>query len=257
MIKELIGNGAHWIVYRVTTIEKNLSKSIVFKEPLNNQNPDKNITNYNLILSSDLPTLSRFSKKNINAVEGIEAEDLNPINCDGYYVSPNTVRTSENLISLLVKCIRNGQEIIPDEYKEVFSYYIEHPEKIVHDRDELIEIKILKGAEKYVYENKISTISNFNSFLIKSKTDMKKASDNRLELFTDAFFFRISETTKEIDYKIADFDCIISHEKTNVSQIDLLNGNLSYFETALIEFIEFFVGKANKEAYITELRNVW
>lgn len=257
MIKELIGNGAHWIVYRITTIEKNLSTSIVFKEPLKNQNPDKNITNYNLIFSSNLPTLSRFSKKYINSVEGIEAEDLNPINCDGYYVSPNTVRTSENFASLLLKYIQDSQEIIPDEYKEVISHYMKHPEKIANDRDKLIEIKILKGAEKYVYENKISSISNFNSFLIKAKTDMKKASDNRLELFTDAFFFRISETTKEIDYKIADFDCIISHEKTNISQLDLLKGNMIYFETALIEFIEFFVEKVHKEAYISELKNVW
>lgn len=133
MIKELIGNGAHWTVYRITTTEKDLSKSIVFKEPLKNQNPDKNIKNYNLLFSSNLPTLSRFSKKIINAVEGIEAEDLNPINSDGYYVSPNTVRTSENFASLLVKYIQNSQQIIPEEYKEVISYYMKHPEKIAND----------------------------------------------------------------------------------------------------------------------------
>lgn len=257
MIKELIGNGAHWAVYRITTIEKKLSKFIVFKEPLKNQNPDKNITNFNLIFSSNLPTLLRFSKKYIDGVEGIEAEDLNPIKCDGYYVSPNTVRTSENLASLFIKCIRNNQQIIPDDHKEIISDYMKLTEKIADARDKLIEIKILNGAEKYVYENKISTISNFNSFLLKSKTDMKIASDNRIELFTDAFFFRVSETTKEIDYRIADFDCIISHRKTNISSLNLLKGNMNYFETALIEFIEFFMKKAHKEAYITEFKNVW
>jgi hypothetical protein len=256
MKKELIGNGAHWTVYRITTVENNLSKSIVFKEP-KYQNSDKNIGNYNLVISSNLPTLSRFSKKNINGVEGIEAEDLNPLNCDGYYVSPNTVRTSENLASLLLKYIQDTQQIIPDEFKEVISDYMKDPEKIANDRDKLLEIKILKGAEKYVYENKISAISNFKSFLIKSKSDMKIASDNRIELFTDAFFFRVSETTTEIDYKIADFDCIISHKKTNVSPVNLLKGNISYFETALIEFIEFFIEKAHKAAYISELKKVF
>ncbi|SHH92801.1 hypothetical protein SAMN05444671_4329 [Flavobacterium sp. CF108] len=256
MKKEHIGNGAHWTVYRITTDEKDLSTSIVFKQPLKYQTSDKNIENYNLVLSSNLPTLSKFSKKNINGVEGIEAEDLNPKNCDGYYVSPNTVRTSENLASLLVKYIDGSQPIIPDEYKDVILDYMKDPEKAVNDRDKLLEIKILKGAEKYVYENKISVISNFNSFLIKLKTDMKRASDNRIELFSDAFFFRVSETTKEIDYKIADFDCIVSKEKTNISPVNLLKGNMSYFETALIEFIELFIEKAHKEAYITELKNV-
>ncbi|MBW4971424.1 hypothetical protein KZY98_13230 [Croceibacter atlanticus] len=255
---ELIGNGGHWAVSRITTTENGISKSIVFKKPLKNQKPDNNISNYRLIFSCNLPTLSKFSKTTINGIEGIEAEDLNPKNCDGFYVSPNTIRNSENCASIIIKYLKNSKETLPGDCKEFnVSEYIKHPEKIEEDIDKLIEKRILKGAEKYVYENKINTISNFNNFLIKSKADMKKASDNQIELFSDAFFFRVSQSTKGIEYKIADFDCIISHKKSKTSHQNLLNGNLSYFETALTEFIEFFVEKNHKETYITEIKNVW
>lgn len=201
-----------------------------------------------------MPTLSKFLKRTMNEIEGIEAEDLNPEKCDGYYVSPNTIRNSQNCADAILNYIFNGKESVPDECKGFnIDGYIKHLEKISDDRDELIEKRILKGAEKYVYENKIGVISNFNSFLINSKADMKRASDNQIELFSDAFFFRVTETTKEIDYRIADFDCIISHKDSEIIQSKLLSGNLSYFMTALFEFIEFFIEEKYKETYLNEI----
>ncbi len=258
MKKELIGKGANWAVSRITLIENDISKTIVFKEPLKTQSPDKNIRNYKLVLSSGLPTLSKFLKRTINEIEGIEAEDLNPEKCDGYYVSPNTIRNSKNCASVILECLSDRDKSIPDECKGFnIEEYINYPEKISDDMDALIEKRILIGAEKYVYENKIRVISNLNAFLINSKADMKKASDNRIELFSDAFFFRVTETTKEIDYKIADFDCIISHRDLEITPSQLFEGNLSYFETALNEFFIFFIEEKYKEMYLNEIRRIW
>ena len=154
--KESIGNGGHWEVSRITSTENGLIRSIIHKEPLRNQSPDKNISNYKLIKSCGLPTLSKFAKLSLNKREIIEAEDLNPKNCDGLYVSPNTVRNAPNCSSIFAKYLRDNTLKIPHECQKFnIDEYLKHPESISKDLEELRKTLILKGAEKYVYENKI------------------------------------------------------------------------------------------------------
>ena len=256
--KKDIGNGAHWRAVRVTTIKNGLTTSIIRKESLKNESADKNISIYQLIHMNGLPTLSEFSKQLLDDKEFILAEDLNPKNSDGIYVSPNTVRNAPSCSSIFLKKLSNPKQEVPIECKDFeFSEYVKNPKKISTDINKLNETKILRGSEKFLYENKVNKISNFNQFLIQSKDDMKKASSNNIELFSDAFFFRVSESENKIDYKIADFDCIISHQNTPMCIDTLTEGNKSYFKTAILEFIEYFVEENEREIYKNEMKNVW
>ena len=258
IVEEFIGNGANWNVKRISITHNGKTTSVIHKESIKNTSVNPNIVNYNEVTSSKLPTLSFFRQKTIDGVEVIEAEDLNPINCDGFYVSPNTAKNSPSCASEIVKFLdsSNKKNTISNQCKQFdISEYLRNPERISDDLDKLHEIRILQGAEKYVYENKIKTISNFSHFLNASKTDMKIATNNKIELFSDAFFFRVSASDNKIDYKIADFDCI--NLNSDIDKEELLSANKSYFETSLWEFIDFFIDEKQREIYKTELKNVW
>lgn len=87
-----------------------------------------------------------------------------------------------------------------------------------------------RGAEAELYENKISVISNFKQFIQAARTEMCKPSKNKIELFSDAFFFRVRKTNDEIEYKIADFYCVTSPSYN--TEEELYMGNFAYFTTA-------------------------
>lgn len=259
--EDFIGNGGHWNVKRITFTVEGVKKSIIHKEPIKNGNTKKNIDNYKLILSSNLPTLSKYFDKIHNGLKIIEAEDLNPEKCDGLYVSPNTVRTSKNCSNEIINYLKsnNKTKTINTECKEfdfenIFSQAENIPDDIINA---LREKKILYGAEKDVYENKIKNISNFRDFLIQSKKDMKIASDNRVELYSDAFFFKVTDSSSTISYKIADFDCINSYKDDEIDLDVLFNGNKYYFETSLNEYLKFFVEESHKKQYINLIKSVW
>ena len=261
--EDLIGEGSHWCVKRIFIIEDGKEKTYVLKKSKNRSivNVEKNLKNYGLIYSSGLPTLSRFTRAK-NETEIIEAEDLNPPDkCDGYFVSPNTVRGCPSYGSILMKFYSPNFDYetfqktndINSELKE----YLKNPSKIIENieiRDKLI----VKGAEGKVYSKKIIEIKNLNDFLIEARDDMKKASEYNIELFFDAFFFRVKESISHIEYKIADFDCININQEEQIDKKELYIGNLEYLTTSLLEYIEYFVVKEKKEEYfgiIKEFKN--
>ena len=115
--------------------------------------------------------------------------------------------------------------------------------------DELKNKLIVQSiAESKVYESKVNEIANLETFISDAILDMEKAAEANIELFFDAFFFRVKSDTNEIEYKIADFDCIIFHnENENVE--NLKQGNKEYLKTALFEFIAYFVADDKKNDY--------
>lgn len=250
-----IGNGAHWNVYRAVN-EENVIKELVYKVPNDNADIIKSLKVYKVISENGLLTLEEFSKTTIEGVECIQAEDLNPKRCDGLYVSPNTVRNSKSCASLFLDYLNSGDKSVfsvSDCSEFEIQECLEQPESIELLRDK----KILKGAEKTVYENKNCEISNFEDFLNSVKEDLKRASDSQIELFSDAFFFKVSNSNNTINYKIADFDCIVYHENERENTMTLYNANKDYFETSINEYIEFFVEKNKREDYRKIIKNVW
>ena len=68
--------------------------------------------------------------------------------------------------------------------------------------------------------------------------------------YTDAFFFRVNPLKNEIEYTIADFDCIRDLSPfSSVCYSNLMNGNMDNFKTALLEYILFFVYNEKQEEY--------
>lgn len=250
---EIIGEGGHWSVRRIYTVIGGIKKSIIQKHVKNGnvETIDKNIESYNLILSAGLPTLSTFKKTDFNY---IETEDLNPDNSDGYFVSPNTVRGCPTYSSLLLKFVelKKGKNcfIKDNEVNSELIEYLDNPAKIDADIEKIRTKRLVKGAEGKVYQKKITEIKNFKDFLIMSCDDMRKASKNGIELYFDAFFFRVKESNNHIEYKIADFDCLIYHHNDDVDERILFNRNISYLMTSLREFIEYFVITDKKNEYV-------
>ena len=228
---EFIGNGAHWNVKRVSVVENGVSRTVIHKYPKSG-NIEKNIKNYLLILFAGLPTLSHFVKSLVREVEVIESEDLNQDNCDGYFVSPNTVRNSPTYANILMDFLKSKMDVNSlNKYcyqDPVFSELLKNPTKLEENIDMLKNTRILRGAESDVYKMKIKEIANFKEFLIDTQSDMRKASKYRIELYFDAFFFRIRNSTNNIEYKIADFDCIIFHEDNDGMEEKLFAVNINY-----------------------------
>lgn len=249
------GNGGHWNVFRVIT-DEHMQQSTIYKLPIRKDTDlmNKNINNYSLIIDCGLPTLSYYRSNPYYGTPAIEAEDLNSTNADGLFVSPNTMRGYPTGKSVIIKMLEG--ETIPAEKYSIIEKNI--PEFAM---DNLTKEKLTKldelifaiGAEAKLYENKIITISNLTLFLEAAKKDMMKASIMNIELFSDAFFFRVKESSNTIEYKIADFDCII-HHSSKVSYDKLNNGNWSYFTTSLREFIRYFVVKEKQEEYLAVIK---
>lgn len=260
---DIIGEGGHWVVERITIDDNGQKKSVVRKHGKPGKtNTDDNIVAFNLVSKAGLPTLNRYVK--VNDLE-IEAEDLNADTSKGYFVSPNTIRSCQNYGDLFIKFIKSENlSQLEIEYYEELDFHsilkmilekgIENADiKEIFDR--LRERKITVGAEGKVYNNKILYISNLESFWISSKEDLKKASLNKIDLYTDAFFFRVNPLNSEIEYKIADFDCIRDLSRFPDCFDDLMNGNVDNFKTALYEYIQFFIIEEKQDEYIKLIKD--
>jgi hypothetical protein len=248
ILKEEIGNGSHWRVIKIVTDENGNEKSIIHKKTISSlDNVERNINNYLLISSCGLPTLNEY--KQIDN-ETIETEDLNQDTQDGYFVSPNTIRCSPTCAHVLLKLIKRESisEFEMEECKD-FDFQAKLKYKSESSFDELRNKLIVKSvAEHKVYNHKIKEISNLEAFMNNAQIDMKKASKSKIELFFDAFFFRVKLTTNKIEYVIADFDTIIQHKK-HINEQNLFNGNMEYLKTALSEYITYFVVNEKHKEY--------
>lgn len=245
MSEEIVGNGAHWEVYRITENHNGQKKCVIRKRSINGE-VDSNITTFKLVLQAGLPTLNRYVKVNDNE---IEAEDLNADTSKGYFVSPNTIRNCQNCGNVFLKYINSKplSSLEREQCKEFDFSCIS--EMKANELDEIVdqmrEKKLAIGAEGEVYNNKIQCISNLEAFCLSSKGDLEKATSNKIALFPDAFFFRVNPLNNHIEYIIADFDCITSTD----CPANLLEENQEVFKTALLEFICFFVVKEKREEY--------
>ena len=229
-------------------MENGKEKSVLHKESRKGAyHVDKNVKNHAIISSCGLPTLSKFRK--INELT-IEVEDLNQNSKDGYFVSPNTMRSCPSCATVFLKFIEGKQiEEFEAEQCKDFNFQDVHNDYFTENTDKLKEKLIVQSlAESKLYENNVSEIANLETFISDAIRDMQKAAEANIELFFDAFFFRVKSDTHEIEYKIADFDCIIFH-KANENVKDLREGNKEYLKTALIEFIAYFVADDKKSGY--------
>lgn len=253
----IIGKGGHWVVERILINDNGQKISVVRKhgEP---RKVDDNIAAFNLVSKTGLPTLNRYMK--VNNME-IEAEDLNADTSKGYFVSPNTIRSCQNCGELFIKFIES-ENLSPMEIEQCKEFDFDSILKMISGKgiegvdteeifNQLREKKIVIGAEGEVYNNKIRCISNLESFWLSSTEDLKKASLNKIELYPDAFFFRVNPLNNEIEYKIADFDCIREVSRFPDCYNDLKKGNKNYLKIALLEYLQFCVIEERQEEYMT------
>lgn len=257
----IIGEGGHWVVVRIF-VNVNGQKISVVRKHSKTGKVDDNIAAFNLVSKAGLPTLNRYVK--VNDME-IEAEDLNADTSKGYFVSPNTIRRCPNCGDLVIKLMKS-ENLTPLEIEQCKEFDFDSIFKIISKKgvesvdaedliDRLREKKIVVGAEGDVYNNKIRCISNLESFWLSSKEDLKKASLNKIELYTDAFFFRVNPLNNAIEYTIADFDCILDLSRSPNSYNDLLEINKERLRNALLEYFQFFVIKERQEEYKTLVDN--
>ena len=250
MSEEIVGNGANWNVYRITENHNGQKKCWIRKRSINGK-VDSNITTFNLVSQAGLPTLNRYVKVNDNE---IEAEDLNADTSKGYFVSPNTIRNYQNCGDVFLKYI-NSESLTPLEREQCKEFDFSCISKMIQSNgsdeivDQMRKKKIAIGAEGKVYNNKIQCISNLKSFCSSSQKDLEKATSNKIELYSDAFFFRVNPLNNDIEYIIADFDCIRVLNISTGCPTNLLEINQEEFKTALLEFICFFVVKERQKEY--------
>lgn len=242
MSEEIVGNGANWNVYRITENHNGQKKCWIRKRSINGK-VDSNITTFNLVSQAGLPTLNWYVKVNDNE---IEAEDLNADTSKGYFVSPNTIRNYPNCGDVFLKYI-NSESLTPLEREQCKEFDFSCISKMIRTNefdkivDQMRKKKIAIGAEGKVYNNKIQCISNLKSFCSSSQKDLEKATSNKIALFSDAFFFRVNLLNNDIEYIIADFDCIQGLNTSTDSPANLLELNQDEFKTALLEFIYIFL----------------
>ena len=247
MSEEIVGNGANWNVYRITENHNGQKKCWIRKRSINGK-VDSNITTFNLVSQAGLPTLNWYVKVNDNE---IEAEDLNADTSKRYFVSPNTIRNYPNCGDVFLKYI-NSESLTPLEREQCKEFDFSCISKMIRTNefdkivDQMRKKKIAIGAEGKVYNNKIQCISNLKSFCSSSQKDLEKATSNKIALFSDAFFFRVNLLNNDIEYIIADFDCIQGLNTSTDSPANLLELNQDEFKTALLEFIYFLSLKKNR-----------
>lgn len=251
MSEEVVGNGAHWTVSRITENHNGQKKCSIRKRSIGGK-VDSNITTFKLVSQAGLPTLEWYVKVNDNE---IKAEDLNADTSKGYFVSPNTIRNCQNCGDVFLKYIES-ESLSSLEREQCKEFDFRCIAKMIQTNesgevvDQMREKKIAIGAEGEVYNNKIQCISNLKSFCDTSKKDLENTTSNKIALCSDAFFFRVNPLNNNIEYIIADFDCIQDLNTSTDSPANLLEVNLEEFKTALLEFIYFFVVKEKQEKYI-------
>jgi len=224
-----IGEGAHWKVYRAFLEKEESINEYKFSQFIYKINKNKsefevkqNITVYNYIKNTGLPTLKFYFSEVLNGIDVIIADDLNAN--DLLFVSPNNERNNSDDDKLL-KTIQGIE---------------------VHEFDE--------NAEKLLLNNKLFHIDNFKYFIDKIYNDMEELSRHNIGSCEDQFFFGTYKNKKksEIFYKIADFDTLIigSHLK-KVEKLELKN--IKIMLNALFEYITIFIDDSTKEYYQEKL----
>lgn len=253
--EEQIGNGNHWNVFKVTLSDNQKVTSVIHKRSVQPHAAPGIIRIYERLSRSKMKTLAFLNLYDENT---LETEDLNANPDDGYFVTPNTVRSAPHCGSILIKIIDN--ETVTNEELELCKDFdlkdlIDDPSKI--DQDNMQKIKLINSvAERFVYENKIDKIENFEQFVSEMLSDLMSAAKYNLSLFVDAFFFRVNPVTHMMDYKIADFDGIIHLKGSKITLQELFDANKENFEIAIQEFIIFFVAEENQDHYIKMLSDL-
>ena len=207
-----IGSGSQWEVFRIK-LENADIKSMIYKKSTNN-NPysyKHNLEMYKNIKKAGLKTLEFYESGMVDNDFVIFAQDLKMESV--FYVSPNSARKKGNIQELLT-CLTQGKEF--DEYQGV-------PE-----------------IEKYLLQNKLKKINNFDDIFLLIHDEMEIATANDICTCADAFFFGINLNLEIItDIVIADFD--------NVNKFKISKSNKSGNEIEMIssywEFIDNFVEK--------------
>jgi len=246
-----IGNGAHWEVYQIIYPDGNVPKSTVHKIPFSKHSIDANLKIYRAISEATLPTLTKFNRVDKDGKSYIVAEDLNPPGCDGYFVSPNTVRNA--------RC--EAMELIDIMYDPAkINGKNQHLAKLLgtdiseEQMEGLRRNRFLHGAEKYLYENKVKKIVGLPDFFDMSSNEMRKAAESGIELFADAFFFCVNTSDHTITFRIADFDCIILDQDAGLCREILYEANLNWFKESLAEYLEYFIDENERLTYLEMIR---
>ena len=254
--EEQIGNGNHWHVFKVTFSDNQKVTTVIHKRSVHPRAAPRIIRIYEALSQSKMKTLAFLNLYDENT---IETEDLNANPDDGYFVTPNTVRSAPHCGSILMRIINN--ENVTDQELEFCKDFdlkdlIGDPSKI--DQDKMQKIKLINSvAERFVYENKIDKIENFEQFVSEMLSDLMSAAKYNLSLFIDAFFFRVNPVTHMMDYKIADFDGIMSIKDSDTTAQELFAANKENFEIALHEFIIFFVAEQNRQYYLKKMSKLF
>jgi len=253
--EEKIGNGNHWNVFRVTVSENEEVRNVVHKKSVHPRAAERIVKIYELLSKTTMKTLAFLKLYDENT---LETEDLNANPNDGYFVTPNTVRSAPHCGSISIKII--NKENVTDEELELCKDFdlkslINDPSKI--DQDKMYKIKLIGSiAERFVYDRKIEKIENFEEFVKEMLNDLMSAAKFNLALFVDAFFFRVNTVTGMMDYKIADFDGIRCITDSDTTVQELFAANKENFEIALHEFIIFFVAEPNQDHYLQILSDL-
>ncbi|PWN58130.1 hypothetical protein [Chryseobacterium viscerum] len=253
--EEKIGNGNHWNVFKVTLSTNNKVRNVIHKRSIHPRAAPRIVKIYESLSQSTMKTLSFLDLYDENT---LETENLNSNPDDGYFVSPNTVRSSPHCGSILMKVI--NKEDVTDQELEFckdfeFDTLVADSSRI--NNDKMREKKLIHSeAERFVYDSKINEIANFEEFTKGMLDDLMSASKSKLSLYVDAFFFRVNPVTNILDYKIADFDGIICIIDSDTTVQELFAANKDNFETALHEFIIFFVAEQNQDHYLKMLSDL-
>lgn len=215
--EHFIGEGANWEIYR---INEKLDTIIIRVPKFDLGNKINNyLNNYNIVKSTALPTLSRVERSYYNNVEIVITEDLNN-QLERIYVSPNSV------ISDVQKQLNQIQQLQFDYIKD----FRDSPD-----------------AEKYRQEHKLDQIIDFDLFLNAAKDDIWKASILDVYIAYDCYFFGTEMHTlhSTLDYKIVDFDDIITNTKRKTNKLYTIN--LIEFKQAITHFAECFVNEGEQK----------
>ncbi|MES2726866.1 MAG: hypothetical protein V4643_07175 [Bacteroidota bacterium] len=226
--QDLIGGNGNWNVYQV--VIDDIPRIIKKCGSLDGKKVDSNIQNFKLVKNIGLPTLSFLEKYHYKNEFIIIGEHLN-CNEDKIYVSPNS-------ISILN----------PNSYSNMTGL-----EQLLKSENE-IRWKHTGTAEKFRNTHKLHSILNFEKFIYKIKTDIKKATSNFIYIYFDSYFWGSDKqnTISELSYKIADFDNIEKCENTKFSE--LYNANIEEMKISMRSFLQYFVDENKSHQYIEKLK---
>lgn len=253
--EEKIGKGNHWQVFKVIVSENDNVRNVIHKRSVHPRAALRIIKIYESLSQSAMKTLAFLDLYDENT---LETEDLNANPDEGYFVTPNTIRSAPHCGSILINLISN--ENVTDKELELCKDFdleslINDPSKIDHEK--MYKIKLIDSiAERFVYDHKIEKIANFEEFIKEMLIDLMSAAKFNLSLFVDAFFFRVNPDTNMMDYKIADFDGILCIKDSDTTTQELFAANKENFETALEEYIIYFVAEQNQDHYIKAMKKV-